>query len=120
MRFAFVLLFLEGAIFFILNSCITCGILILQTCFLFEGTGYGQVIGVICVGTYYCSLMALTLFYLVNSFTSNLPWSDCWSDWNQNSIMDNKECIASSNKGAIGLNNTISSSELYFRYAYQL
>lgn len=82
---------------------------------MFKGTGWGQTIGVACVATYYCSIMALTLFYLVNSFTANLPWVDCRDDWITNYIMKDKICIASANKSGTLHNNTISSSELYFR-----
>jgi len=31
---------------------------------------------------YYIILIAWTLFYLVNSFTSELPWSSCNNTWN--------------------------------------
>lgn len=74
-------------------------------------------IGIICVGTYYCSLMALTLFYLINSFTSDLPWAHCRDEWKTNRIMDNyKKCVASDDDGKGSLeNDTVSSSELYFR-----
>ncbi|KAF2902507.1 hypothetical protein ILUMI_03679 [Ignelater luminosus] len=86
-------------------------------CPAFKGVGYGQVIGCICVATYYCSLMALTLFYLVNSFTANLPWSECKQEWEPENTLLNITCIASSEKGTINQSletNTLSSSELWF------
>jgi hypothetical protein len=30
---------------------------------------------------YYGSLLALTGFYLIQSFTIELPWSRCFEDW---------------------------------------
>ncbi|XP_017884390.1 sodium-dependent nutrient amino acid transporter 1-like [Ceratina calcarata] len=80
-----------------------------------KGLGYGQAIAAACVVSYYCSLMGLTLFYLVASFQAVLPWSYCQSDWEG-------QCIPS--KGLEGTNSTIpnvgnstlrSSAELYFR-----
>ncbi|KAJ8939840.1 hypothetical protein NQ314_010969 [Rhamnusium bicolor] len=79
-----------------------------------KGVGYGQLIGTICVATYYCSLMAITLFYLINSFTSNLPWSECNPVWDNESFLQNLTCVASK-ASASNLNNTISSAELWFR-----
>ncbi|KAF2906108.1 hypothetical protein ILUMI_00069 [Ignelater luminosus] len=75
-----------------------------------KGVGYGQLFGTICVATYYCSLMAITLFYLVNSFTSELPWAECNPEWKD----DNFHCVPSGYTGKTSLNNSISSSELWF------
>ncbi|XP_076261244.1 sodium-dependent nutrient amino acid transporter 1-like [Rhynchophorus ferrugineus] len=76
--------------------------------------GFGQLIGSICVATYYCSLMAITLVYLGNSFTSNLPWINCNDGWNDHELLEGRECVsASSNQSGGG--NVISSSELFFR-----
>lgn len=57
--------------------------------------------------------MALTLFYLINSFTANLPWSECRDEWITET--SNFLCAPSKdvNKSAL-TENTISSSELYF------
>ncbi|XP_071443897.1 sodium-dependent nutrient amino acid transporter 1-like [Hetaerina americana] len=74
----------------------------------FRGVGWGQVISMSCVATYYCSLMAISVFYFCASFTSELPWSQCDPSW--------KNC--SDSKPGSG-NNTAqpgfrSSSEIYF------
>lgn len=76
------------------------------------GLGYGQVFATALVVTYYCSLMALTIFYFIQSFTAELPWSTCdekWEDYCFNSKKDN-------NSGNVTVNLTgyKSSSELYF------
>lgn len=78
--------------------------------------GYGQLIGTICVATYYCSLMAITLFYLINSFTKNLPWSECNPEWKNHDYLGNLTCIPSNSVYNSAQNNTMSSSEMWFRY----
>ncbi|XP_066159041.1 sodium-dependent nutrient amino acid transporter 1-like isoform X4 [Euwallacea fornicatus] len=85
-----------------------------------KGVGFGQLIGTICVATYYCSLMALTLFYLINSFNSELPWASCKPEWaNVSWVKDgNVTCISSNSNENGGSGETeISSAELYFRDA---
>ncbi|KAJ8957365.1 hypothetical protein NQ318_004844, partial [Aromia moschata] len=82
---------------------------------ILKGVGYGQLIGTICVATYYCSLMAITLFYLINSFTSDLPWSECDPAWENHTLLQNLTCLASKSEGGTNLTKTISSAELWFR-----
>lgn len=75
----------------------------------FKGVGWAQMFSMISVGTYYCSLMSLTLFYLIQSFTSQLPWSTCLEEW--------EGCVDSvkSNDSVVTRNGTMrSSAELYF------
>merc|ERR1719153_950399 len=43
----------------------------------FGGVGYGQTLGTACVTTYYCSLIALSIYYLVVSCYPVLPWTQC-------------------------------------------
>ncbi|KAL1497742.1 hypothetical protein ABEB36_008648 [Hypothenemus hampei] len=81
-----------------------------------KSIGFGQLIGSTCVATYYCCLMAITLFYLAHSFTSDLPWTECQNSWNDYLREINTECVASTNNTAETLKlNTTSSSELWFR-----
>ncbi|CAG9774079.1 unnamed protein product [Ceutorhynchus assimilis] len=81
-----------------------------------KGIGFGQLIGSICVATYYCCLMAITLFYLSHSFTNNLPWTTCQESWEPYLKNISRVCVSSLDKSenATG-NNTVSSSELWFR-----
>jgi hypothetical protein len=72
------------------------------------GLGYGQMFATIMVLLYYCSLMALTAFYLVNSFAAELPWATCFEEWN-NTCFDSKRTGDNSSN-----TNLRSSSELYF------
>ncbi|XP_071537637.1 sodium-dependent nutrient amino acid transporter 1-like [Panulirus ornatus] len=78
-----------------------------------KGVGYGQMIATWSVVTYYCSLMALTVFYFVMSFNKVLPWSLCdydtWADEN---------CVDAAGNTTFS-NESQSSSEQYF-YNYVL
>lgn len=77
----------------------------------FRGVGWAQMFSMIAVGTYYCSLMSITLYYLIGSFQSELPWSTCLLEWGD-SCVDS----GSSNAGMTSKNRTEmrSSAELYF------
>ncbi|XP_061389747.1 sodium-dependent nutrient amino acid transporter 1-like, partial [Musca vetustissima] len=48
---------------------------------IMRGIGYGQVITTFFISTYYSSLMAITLRYVVDSFYPTLPWSYCREEW---------------------------------------
>lgn len=74
-----------------------------------KGVGIGQQIATTCVVTYYCSLIALTLFFMIKSFAKQLPWAHCWEKWAESGL----NCIdAASSTG--NRTNATSSSELYF------
>ncbi|XP_077259913.1 sodium-dependent nutrient amino acid transporter 1-like [Temnothorax americanus] len=76
-----------------------------------KGLGYSQAFVAFCVVSYYCALMALTLYYLVSSFQFELPWSICRPEWQD-------FCIDSSTNGSISEDRNVtvrSSAELYFR-----
>lgn len=75
-----------------------------------KGIGYGQAIGSVGVATYYCTLMAITGIYFVNSFTSDLPWATCRPEWQNTGI----QCIPSNSVGTPPP-NSLSSSEMYFK-----
>ncbi|XP_076240764.1 sodium-dependent nutrient amino acid transporter 1 [Calliopsis andreniformis] len=75
----------------------------------FKGIGYGIAIAVFAVVTYYCSLMALTLYYMLASFQPVLPWAFCWEEWG-NICFD-----STSNSNKTENVSKISSAELYFR-----
>ena len=42
--------------------------------------GYGQILATAFVTTYYCSLIALAIYYLVVSCYPTLPWTVCHPD----------------------------------------
>lgn len=74
-----------------------------------QGVGIGQMVATTCVLTYYCSLIALTLFYMFKSFASELPWAKCWSSWDE-ACIDSSSLEPRSNLSA----DARSSSEIYF------
>ncbi|XP_059478116.1 sodium-dependent nutrient amino acid transporter 1 isoform X3 [Neocloeon triangulifer] len=67
-----------------------------------KGVGIGQLVSTTGVFTYYCSIMAITMFYFFASFTAELPWARCGEGW--------VDCADS-----FGSNGSISSSEIYFK-----
>ncbi|XP_057323724.1 sodium-dependent nutrient amino acid transporter 1-like [Microplitis mediator] len=81
----------------------------------FRGVGWAQMFSMLSVGTYYCSLMSVTLIYLLASFSSELPWAKCQPDWGDNCIdsqkNDNNNVTVQS---MINMTNMKSSAELYF------
>ncbi|CAL1682502.1 unnamed protein product [Lasius platythorax] len=76
---------------------------------LFQGIGYGVVVSVFSVITYYCGLMALTLYYMVASCESVLPWTYCWEEWDD-ACFDSSSTVVGQVK-----NGSRSSADLYFR-----
>lgn len=79
-----------------------------------KGIGYGQIFATVMVLLYYCSLIAITGFYLVHSFYEELPWSTCDHDW-----VNADTCFPSRRTDGNHTNITklSSSSELFF-YEY--
>ncbi|KAG5669724.1 hypothetical protein PVAND_000019 [Polypedilum vanderplanki] len=77
-----------------------------------KGIAIGQQLGVLCIVTYYTSLIALTLFYMIKSFSETLPWSFCWDKWTD-VICIPADPKFQTNDGEKVVNGT-SSSELYF------
>lgn len=47
---------------------------------IFKGIGFGSIVGVICVVSYYCMLMAVTTHFFFSSFQKTLPWATCHED----------------------------------------
>ncbi|KAH8275475.1 hypothetical protein KR026_008293 [Drosophila bipectinata] len=48
---------------------------------ILKGVAAGQVLATAASITYYSSIMALTLRFLLASFGAELPWSRCWESW---------------------------------------
>ena len=77
---------------------------------IIPGLGYGQMFATTLVLTYYCSLMAITIFYFFQSFASELPWSTCDPIWTD--CFDSK--TEENGSRPTNLTGLKSSSELYF------
>lgn len=82
---------------------------------LTKGVGVGQLIATICIISYYSTLIAMTLFYMCVSFSSELPWSRCWESWGADCVdsMPNQKSW-SDNITRANTSQASSSSELYF------
>ncbi|XP_011189038.2 sodium-dependent nutrient amino acid transporter 1 [Zeugodacus cucurbitae] len=78
---------------------------------IMRGVGYGQVFATAIVSTYYATLMAITLRYLIESCYPTLPWSYCREEWGD-------ACVNSKvNKSNIFTNESTvktTSAEFYF------
>ncbi|KFB53943.1 sodium-dependent nutrient amino acid transporter 5 [Anopheles sinensis] len=76
-----------------------------------RGIGVGQTIAIFTVITYYAAVLAITLRYLVASFSPVLPWSQCDPSWTN--------CVDSTLRGGFTLDPNITqpktSAELYFK-----
>lgn len=64
------------------------------------GVGWAQFCSTIALATYYSSLMALTFYYLIASFSAELPWATCLEEWGDT-------CVDSSTKKNHSANSTV-------------
>jgi solute carrier family 6 amino acid transporter-like protein 5/7/9/14 len=80
--------------------------------FSLPGLGFGQMFCAVLVLTYYCSLMALTVFYFIQSFAADLPRSTCDEKWD---MCINSKKSEDKNSSITNLTGYRSSSELYFQ-----
>ncbi|XP_015175936.1 PREDICTED: sodium-dependent nutrient amino acid transporter 1-like isoform X1 [Polistes dominula] len=80
----------------------------------FKGIGIAQFLTLLALTSYYCSLMALTLFYLVASFQSELPWGKCKKEWGNYCVNSSKDNEIFSNDTTLSNVTYFSSAELYF------
>ncbi|XP_043280537.1 sodium-dependent nutrient amino acid transporter 1-like isoform X3 [Venturia canescens] len=80
----------------------------------FRGVGWAQMFSMLSVGTYYCSLMSVTLFYLISSFKSELPWSSCLPEWGDRCFNSGKTDDDNLTFSSNGSSLRKSSAELYF------
>ncbi|XP_017040871.1 sodium-dependent nutrient amino acid transporter 1 isoform X1 [Drosophila ficusphila] len=71
---------------------------------LLKGVAVGQVLATAASITYYSSIMALTLRFLLASFGAELPWSRCWESWGS-------DCHDGSAQNSSG---KLSPAQLYF------
>lgn len=73
-------------------------------------------IAVVCVVSYYCSLIALTLYYLFASMNTELPWSSCKDSWEVLNCIDSKPSSSENPdfNNSLTVEQAVSSSELYF------
>ncbi|XP_006756741.2 PREDICTED: sodium-dependent serotonin transporter [Myotis davidii] len=53
-----------------------------KICPIFKGIGYTTCIIALYTAFYYNTIMAWALYYLISSFTAQLPWTNCKNSWN--------------------------------------
>ncbi|XP_018398178.1 PREDICTED: sodium-dependent nutrient amino acid transporter 1-like [Cyphomyrmex costatus] len=97
----------------------------MKTLLTSTGVGWAQFCSTVALATYYSSLMALTLYYLIASFSAELPWATCLKEWGDacvDSSTKRNHSADNTTEGSIDiLNNFVNSSnklqssaELYF------
>uniref|UniRef100_W8B209 Transporter n=1 Tax=Ceratitis capitata TaxID=7213 RepID=W8B209_CERCA len=85
---------------------------------IMRGVGYGQVFGTAIVSTYYATLMALTLRYLIESCYPTLPWSYCREEWGDRCLNETTSAAANDSTMSSLVNEQrakMSPAELYFQ-----
>jgi solute carrier family 6 amino acid transporter-like protein 5/7/9/14 len=84
------------------------------------GVGWAQFCSTVALVTYYSSLMALTLYYLIASFSTELPWATCLEEWGDTCIDSSTKRNHSVDLVEDDVNNFLNSSqfrssaEMYF------
>ncbi|XP_049801444.1 sodium-dependent nutrient amino acid transporter 1-like [Schistocerca nitens] len=74
------------------------------------GLGFGQFLATALLLTYYCAIMALTVYYFVASFHAELPWAHCYPELGE-------LCFDSAgpHDNATNITGRLSSSTLYLQ-----
>jgi solute carrier family 6 amino acid transporter-like protein 5/7/9/14 len=83
---------------------------------LLKGIGYAGALATWFVVTYYCCLMALTVFYFFSSFQSVLPWTVCDPAWADERCYNSSSVTSSINgtNTTIDLTGGVSSVQQFF------
>ncbi|XP_053222520.1 sodium-dependent serotonin transporter [Podarcis raffonei] len=95
------------------NGCIS---IWRKICPIFKGIGYAICIIGFYIASYYNTIMAWALYYLISSFTSELPWTSCKNPWNTNNCTN----YFSNKSTAWTANSTSPAEEFYTRHILQV
>uniref|UniRef100_H0WHA0 Transporter n=2 Tax=Otolemur garnettii TaxID=30611 RepID=H0WHA0_OTOGA len=95
------------------NGCIS---IWRKICPIFKGIGYAICIIAFYIASYYNTIMAWALYYLISSFTDQLPWTSCQNSWNTGN------CTNYFSEGNITwtLHSTSPAEEFYTRHVLQI
>ncbi|XP_003227218.2 sodium-dependent serotonin transporter [Anolis carolinensis] len=95
------------------NGCIS---IWRKICPIFKGIGYAICIIAFYIASYYNTIIAWALYYLISSFTDELPWTSCTNAWNT------KNCTNYfSNRSIAWTDSSISpAEEFYTRHVLQV
>ncbi|XP_040194503.1 sodium-dependent serotonin transporter [Rana temporaria] len=87
-----------------------------KICPLFKGIGYAICIIALYIASYYNTIMAWALYYLIFSFRSELPWTSCHNVWNTENCTNYFQ-----NSSVTWINSSISpAEEFYTRLVLQI
>ncbi|CAL8135010.1 unnamed protein product [Orchesella dallaii] len=82
-----------------------------KMCPAWIGVGIGSAVASFCVLTYFSSIMATTIYYIVHSFQATLPWAECDPEWATEEVCDRiKEGVAN----GTNQRNIINLARLYY------
>ncbi|XP_077167412.1 sodium-dependent serotonin transporter isoform X1 [Paroedura picta] len=87
-----------------------------KICPIFKGIGYAICIIAFYIASYYNTIMAWALYYLISSFTEELPWTSCNNPWNTKSCTN----YLSNKTFAWTSNSTSPAEEFYTRHILQI
>ncbi|KAK3789631.1 hypothetical protein RRG08_050073 [Elysia crispata] len=111
----FFFLFLCGIPLFYLEVCLgqfsgISSMFVWKVCPLFKGLGFGMVIvsGMACI--YYNAVLSWVIYYLINSFQSQLPWSHCGHWWNTDLCIKYRGMQPDNANASLGINISLASN----------
>ncbi|KAM4843636.1 sodium-dependent serotonin transporter isoform 1-T3 [Thomomys bottae] len=95
------------------NGCIS---IWRKICPIFKGIGYTICIIAFYIASYYNTIMAWALYYLISSFTDQLPWTSCKNPWNTGNCTN----YFSEDNITWTLHSTSPAEEFYTRHVLQI
>ncbi|XP_014403757.1 PREDICTED: sodium-dependent serotonin transporter isoform X4 [Myotis brandtii] len=95
------------------NGCIS---IWRKICPIFKGIGYAICIIAFYIASYYNTIMAWALYYLISSFTDQLPWTSCKNSWNTGNCTN----YFSEDNITWTLHSTSPAEEFYTRHVLQI
>ncbi|KAH0511433.1 Sodium-dependent serotonin transporter [Microtus ochrogaster] len=87
-----------------------------KICPIFKGIGYAICIIAFYIASYYNTIIAWALYYLISSFTDQLPWTSCKNSWNTGNCTD----YFSQDNVTWTLHSTSPAEEFYLRHVLQI
>ncbi|XP_058531948.1 sodium-dependent serotonin transporter isoform X2 [Ochotona princeps] len=95
------------------NGCIS---IWRKICPIFKGIGFAICIIAFYIASYYNTIMAWALYYLISSFTDQLPWTSCQNTWNTGNCTN----YFSEDNVTWTLHSTSPAEEFYTRHILQI
>ncbi|KAL1780157.1 hypothetical protein HispidOSU_028284 [Sigmodon hispidus] len=95
------------------NGCIS---IWRKICPIFKGIGYAICIIAFYIASYYNTIIAWALYYLISSFTDQLPWTSCKNSWNTQNCTN----YFSQDNITWTLHSTSPAEEFYLRHVLQI